>query len=327
MSTNQSPTQPAVTTSSTNMDGSSVNTGAIIGAVVAVVVAIVVVGLVVYFWCYFKRKKQSHSFPESHPIGDQAPTFRVLSTWEEAITNQEKQKDAPEYTPVQMDYSTPDLIAGTNDSEVIQNNQYERLRNTKITSETSKMPTIAEDVNERPLSVGFDNPGFDIGLDEIFETPLFNGPIKLGRELSREEESDNERNLSQSPTDLGQNFSIIATDPPDDPPYDPPDETTIESHNKEDDRVSTKESESSDDVNVDTEDVSEKTEEVNDTNSEDIDDSHDNPGFEMEEDINATSTSPESPTEFDTENDIDATDMPSESPASSSDVDNHDNCT
>lgn len=207
------------------------------------------------------------------------------------MTSQQKQKDASEYTPAPMGYSTPDLIAGTTGSDVTQNNQYGRLRNGTITSETSNLPTI-EEAGDRPLSIGFDNPGFDIGLDDILDT------FKL-QETSREEESDNERNSSNSPTDLEKDVSIITADPKN--------ETTIDIHSEEDDHVSTIESGLSDDPIVEIDDVSQRMEVVNDTNSEDIENGLVNADFEMEADIDGKDTSSESPTP---------------SPTPSSDIDN-----
>lgn len=208
------------------------------------------------------------------------------------MTSQQKQKDASEYTPAPMGYSTPDLIAGTTGSDVTQNNQYGRLRNGTITSETSNLPTIEEVSDPRPLSIGFDNPGFDIGLDDILDT------FKL-QETSREEESDNERNSSNSPTDLEKDISIITADPTN--------ETTIDIHSEEDDHVSTIESGLSDDPIVEIDDVSQRMEAVNDTNSEDIENGLVNADLEMEADIDGKDTSSESPTP---------------SPTPSSDIDN-----
>ncbi|XP_072181011.1 uncharacterized protein [Diadema setosum] len=146
------------------------------GLVVAVVVVVLVICAIaagIGIWYYRYRKKRSHDFHDEES-DDHVSTFHSYEAWEDAVRRTQKQKDTTEVEPtphpnMQM-HHPPDVIVDTD--EIRQTDQYDRLRNDTITSDSSDQRKIPE-ADEGTQSPSFVNPAFDTSLDELLDTSLF----------------------------------------------------------------------------------------------------------------------------------------------------------
>ncbi|XP_071502793.1 uncharacterized protein [Diadema antillarum] len=146
------------------------------GVVVAVVVVVLVIGAIavaIGIWYYRYRKKRSHDLYDEESE-DNVSTFRSSEAWEDAVRRTQKQKETTEVEPtphpnMQM-HHPPDVIVDTD--KIRQTDQYDRLRNDTITSDSSDQRKVPE-ADEGTQSPSFVNPAFDTSLDELLDTSLF----------------------------------------------------------------------------------------------------------------------------------------------------------